>query len=266
MKFYYCPHCGRETGHKRALGWGTFFAVLLTGGLWLLAIPFYPKRCIICGSKEKPPRSKSELGSSIRQLIFLALLALLIVYIIDLSNNRYQTKKTQITQTIKTTKATKAKTTKTTQKKRHISRKSISNIKPLLSGRPINTLWEFEHSKYYRIMQFEKYPISSTEIGYHSPSRNVMVGLKLWNDKIIESRFAYLQNKLPDFGTFTSDVFFFIASFTGVYTYNEIKDLAGKIGNRLSDKSTQPFIVKGKTVIIDLIDTPSRSYLGVVIK
>ena len=53
MKFYYCPHCGRETGHKRALGWGTFFAVLLTGGLWLLAIPFYPKRCIICGSKEK---------------------------------------------------------------------------------------------------------------------------------------------------------------------------------------------------------------------
>ncbi len=60
MKFYYCPHCGRETGHKRALGWGTFFAVLLTGGLWLLAIPFYPKRCIICGSKEKPEKPKER--------------------------------------------------------------------------------------------------------------------------------------------------------------------------------------------------------------
>jgi hypothetical protein len=26
-----------------------FFAVFLTGGFWLLAIPLYPKRCIVCG-------------------------------------------------------------------------------------------------------------------------------------------------------------------------------------------------------------------------
>ena len=262
MKFYYCPHCGRETGHKRALGWGTFFAVLLTGGLWLLAIPFYPKRCIICGSKAKPEKPKTSI--SIWVLIILALP--LIIWIGSIFDDEYQTTQTQITQTTKTAKATIAKATQTTQKKRHISLESISKIKACLSGRPINTLWEFEHSKYYRIMQFKKYPVSSTEIGYYSPSRNVMVGLRLWRNEITEARFAYLQNKLPDFGTFTSDVFFFIASFTGVYTYNEIKDLAGKIGNRLSDKSTQPFIVKGKTVIIDLIDTPSRSYLGVVIK
>jgi len=262
MKFYYCPHCGRETGHKRALGWGTFFAVLLTGGLWLLAIPFYPKRCIICGSKEKPKKPKTSISTWV--LIILALL--LIVPIVNVYVDKYQTTQTQITQTTKTAKATKAKATQTTQKKRHISPESISNIKPLLSGRPINTLWEFEHSKYYRIMQFEKYPISSTEIGYHSPSRNVMVGLKLWNDKIIESRFAYVQNKLPDFGTLTADMFLFIASFTGIYTPNEIRDLAEKMGNRLSDKSTQPFVVKEKKVTIDLIDTPSRSYLGVVIR
>jgi hypothetical protein len=45
----HCASCARVTGHKRALGWGTFFAVLLTAGLWLLAIPFYQKRCMICG-------------------------------------------------------------------------------------------------------------------------------------------------------------------------------------------------------------------------
>ena len=27
----------------------TFFAVLLTAGLWLLTVPFYPMRCIVCG-------------------------------------------------------------------------------------------------------------------------------------------------------------------------------------------------------------------------
>jgi hypothetical protein len=37
------------------LGWGTLFAALVTGGIWLLAIPFYPKRCIICGSKKESP-------------------------------------------------------------------------------------------------------------------------------------------------------------------------------------------------------------------
>jgi len=258
MKFYYCPHCGRETGHKRALGWGTFFAVLLTGGLWLLAIPFYPKRCIICGSKEKPKkprRSRSTWKNMVLLIFVFALIASMIDVFLDRSESYRAIRAVN-----------QFKTTKTTKKKRHISPESISNIKPLLSGRPINTLWEFEHSKYYRIMQFEKYPISSTEIGYHSPSRNVMVGLKLWNDKIIESRFAYVQNKLPDFGTFTADMFLFIASFTGIYTPNEIRDLAEKMGNRLSDKSTQPFVVKEKKVTIDLIDTPSRSYLGVVIR
>jgi hypothetical protein len=50
MKMAQCDNCGKLTGHQRKLGWGTFFAVILTGGLWLLLIPFYPSRCIICGS------------------------------------------------------------------------------------------------------------------------------------------------------------------------------------------------------------------------
>jgi len=54
MKMIYCRNCGKSTGHKRALGFGTLFMVLLTGGLWLIAIPFYPLRCIICGNKCDP--------------------------------------------------------------------------------------------------------------------------------------------------------------------------------------------------------------------
>lgn len=52
MQYLYCVSCGRNTGHKRALGWGTFFAVPFTAGISLLFIPFYPKRCIVCGKKK----------------------------------------------------------------------------------------------------------------------------------------------------------------------------------------------------------------------
>lgn len=49
MKDAYCNNCRKMTGHKRTLGWGTFFGGIFTGGFSLLIIPFYPKRCIICG-------------------------------------------------------------------------------------------------------------------------------------------------------------------------------------------------------------------------
>ena len=49
MQMIYCPNCAKLTGFKRALGFGTFFMVLLTCGLWLLVIPLYPPRCITCG-------------------------------------------------------------------------------------------------------------------------------------------------------------------------------------------------------------------------
>ena len=53
MEYSYCSNCKKNTGRKRALGWGTFFAALITGGLWVLAIPFYPKRCIVCGNAKR---------------------------------------------------------------------------------------------------------------------------------------------------------------------------------------------------------------------
>lgn len=48
----FCPNCGKLTGYKRALGFGTLFAIALTAGFWLLALPFYPKRCITCGLRK----------------------------------------------------------------------------------------------------------------------------------------------------------------------------------------------------------------------
>lgn len=49
MKIATCATCGQQRPIKRALGFGTLFAVIITGGLWLLAIPFYPLRCASCG-------------------------------------------------------------------------------------------------------------------------------------------------------------------------------------------------------------------------
>jgi hypothetical protein len=49
MQMVHCTNCDQLTGFKRSLGFGTFFAVLLTAGFWLLVIPFYPVRCIKCG-------------------------------------------------------------------------------------------------------------------------------------------------------------------------------------------------------------------------
>jgi hypothetical protein len=49
MQMGQCPNCGKLSGFKRALGFGTFFMVVITCGLWLLVIPLYPARCINCG-------------------------------------------------------------------------------------------------------------------------------------------------------------------------------------------------------------------------
>ena len=49
MKLKMCRNCQKLTGHKRAIGFGTLVAILLTSGLWLVAISFYPKRCVASG-------------------------------------------------------------------------------------------------------------------------------------------------------------------------------------------------------------------------
>lgn len=52
MNFSFCENCQKETAHKRALGAGTVIGFFLTCGLWALAIPFYPLRCLHCGTEE----------------------------------------------------------------------------------------------------------------------------------------------------------------------------------------------------------------------
>ena len=49
MEMIHCPNCNKLTGFKRTLGFGTFFMVVITLGLWLFLIPLYPARCINCG-------------------------------------------------------------------------------------------------------------------------------------------------------------------------------------------------------------------------
>ncbi|HUE95621.1 MAG TPA: hypothetical protein VMN39_03130 [Longimicrobiaceae bacterium] len=50
MATMYCALCRRPVDAKRRIGVGTIALAVLTGGLWLLAIPFYEKRCAICRS------------------------------------------------------------------------------------------------------------------------------------------------------------------------------------------------------------------------
>ena len=52
MKMQHCHYCRRMVAHKRKIGIGTIILILLTGGLWLLTIPFYAVRCSICGGTQ----------------------------------------------------------------------------------------------------------------------------------------------------------------------------------------------------------------------
>ncbi|MCA2991619.1 hypothetical protein [Gemmatimonas sp.] len=60
MKFQDCRNCGTKTGFKRSFGFGTFIGLLLTGGFLLLALPFYPIRCIKCGGSPSEMRTDAE--------------------------------------------------------------------------------------------------------------------------------------------------------------------------------------------------------------
>lgn len=47
---YYCNVCQRNTNLKRHFGLMTVVGVLITLGWWLLALPFYSKKCVFCKS------------------------------------------------------------------------------------------------------------------------------------------------------------------------------------------------------------------------
>ena len=52
MERGFCNNCQKLVPYQRAIGFGTLFAILITWGVWLFAIPFYPKRCKWCGMQK----------------------------------------------------------------------------------------------------------------------------------------------------------------------------------------------------------------------
>lgn len=65
MATMYCALCGRPVEAKRNIGLGTIALAVVTGGFWLLAIPFYQKRCSICLSpalSAAPPDAAGSTG------------------------------------------------------------------------------------------------------------------------------------------------------------------------------------------------------------
>ncbi len=65
MEIAFCNSCNRETGFKRDIGWGTFFGSIVTFGLLIFLIPFYPKRCVVCGNEfTKSPNNYYKGNSS----------------------------------------------------------------------------------------------------------------------------------------------------------------------------------------------------------
>lgn len=60
MKIAYCKHCGKETRFKRSFGLGTVVGLLLTFGLWVIAMPLYTPRCTECGAKAYRPVKPAE--------------------------------------------------------------------------------------------------------------------------------------------------------------------------------------------------------------
>ncbi len=60
MGMNYCPNCKQNTAYQRHIGFGTFLLCIITAGAWLLAIPFYKKRCKGCGGTEYRPYKHNE--------------------------------------------------------------------------------------------------------------------------------------------------------------------------------------------------------------
>jgi hypothetical protein len=63
MATRYCALCGRPVEAKRHIGLGTIALAVVTGGVWLLAVPFYQKRCSICLSPALSPAGPADAGS-----------------------------------------------------------------------------------------------------------------------------------------------------------------------------------------------------------
>lgn len=65
MENLYCPNCQKQTGFKRAFGIGTLLACIITGGLWIIALPFYPVRCSVCGGITRPSQKRNNSAAAL---------------------------------------------------------------------------------------------------------------------------------------------------------------------------------------------------------
>jgi hypothetical protein len=77
------------------LGFGTFFMVLITFGLWLFVIPFYPKRCAVCGCVRSATNIKEGLAQRSPWEI-IGLVAVLLVILVAVFSNNAEDKATPI--------------------------------------------------------------------------------------------------------------------------------------------------------------------------
>lgn len=80
-----CMMCRRDVQTRRKIGAGSVILVLVTAGLWILAIPFYRQRCPICsgsmfGEVEQGTAVADRVaGYKMRNLLILGILVAIIV-------------------------------------------------------------------------------------------------------------------------------------------------------------------------------------------
>lgn len=83
MAVKYCTLCDRLVDAKRRFGVGTLLLVVLTGGFWLLLMPFYSQRCKLCGTTKvlnsKPDANTPSSNTSRSRDVALTLLILVAV-------------------------------------------------------------------------------------------------------------------------------------------------------------------------------------------
>ena len=97
----YCNLCKRPVEAKRNIGVGSLLLVLITGGIWLIAILFYSKRCTICKSDAlgsfSSKSSSGDNGIPQNSKIWLFILGVIIFF--GVMGNFLKTKPVNITST-----------------------------------------------------------------------------------------------------------------------------------------------------------------------
>ena len=78
----FCLNCERKVRAKAHYGIGTLILAVITAGLWLLVMPFYPARCPICQDSAFEYSPATAVGWIVR----LILLAVVIMFLWNIGN------------------------------------------------------------------------------------------------------------------------------------------------------------------------------------